>query len=221
MDQGRGRDFLLAAPRAAPCKGRWIRRCFDASRTEINEAFSKQRCCRRQSVLALKFVAVVFGTMMSGALENVANCCFWRVSRNMLLLLLVMIASSSHQNHVLFCFVFTVFFVLDPSKTEAVLLLSRPRLTPSLAQTKLHRINNPPLIFLGSAFCWHNEDHYLYSINYLHAGSPKRWYGVPGSMAEKFESTVQLMFPELFEAHPDLLMQLVSPCSCTAASARS
>ncbi|CAN0306718.1 unnamed protein product, partial [Laminaria digitata] len=61
-----------------------------------------------------------------------------------------------------------------------------------------------------SAFCWHNEDHYLYSINYLHAGSPKRWYGVPGSMAEKFESIVQLMFPELFEAHPDLLMQLVS-----------
>lgn len=62
-----------------------------------------------------------------------------------------------------------------------------------------------------SAFCWHNEDHYLYSINYLHAGSPKRWYGVPGSMAEKFETTVQLMFPELFDAHPDLLMQLVSP----------
>ena len=62
----------------------------------------------------------------------------------------------------------------------------------------------------SSAFCWHNEDHYLYSINYLHAGSPKRWYGVPGSMAEKFEENVQLMFPELFEAHPDLLMQLVS-----------
>lgn len=66
-----------------------------------------------------------------------------------------------------------------------------------------------PFSFFTSAFCWHNEDHYLYSINYLHAGSPKRWYGVPGSLAEKFESTVKVMFPELFEAHPDLLMQLV------------
>eukprot|EP00752_Nemacystus_decipiens_P007676 g6862.t1 len=68
-----------------------------------------------------------------------------------------------------------------------------------------------PWLYVGmafSAFCWHNEDHYLYSINYLHAGSPKRWYGVPGSMAERFESTVRGMFPELFEAHPDLLMQL-------------
>lgn len=61
-----------------------------------------------------------------------------------------------------------------------------------------------------SAFCWHNEDHYLYSINYLHAGSPKRWYGVPGAMAGEFETAVQVLFPELFEAHPDLLMQLVS-----------
>lgn len=70
-----------------------------------------------------------------------------------------------------------------------------------------------PWLYVGmafSAFCWHNEDHYLYSINYLHAGSPKRWYGIPGAMAGKFETAVQKMFPELFEAHPDLLMQLVT-----------
>lgn len=70
-----------------------------------------------------------------------------------------------------------------------------------------------PWLYVGmafSAFCWHNEDHYLYSINYLHAGSPKRWYGVPGSMAGQFETAVQQLFPELFEAHPDLLMQLVT-----------
>ena len=82
-----------------------------------------------------------------------------------------------------------------------------PRLAPAELNSRLG------LVFArwrDSAFCWHNEDHYLYSINYLHAGSPKRWYGVPGSMAERFESTVRLMFPELFEAHPDLLMQLVS-----------
>ncbi|CAM9274578.1 unnamed protein product [Ectocarpus sp. 6 AP-2014] len=80
-----------------------------------------------------------------------------------------------------------------------------------------------PWLYVGmafSAFCWHNEDHYLYSINYLHAGSPKRWYGVPGSMAEKFETTVKLMFPELFEAHPDLLMQLVTMAHPTEVSKR-
>ncbi|CAM9944186.1 unnamed protein product, partial [Ectocarpus sp. 8 AP-2014] len=80
-----------------------------------------------------------------------------------------------------------------------------------------------PWLYVGmafSAFCWHNEDHYLYSINYLHAGSPKKWYGVPGSMAEKFETTVQLMFPELFEAHPDLLMQLVTMAHPTEVSKR-
>ncbi|CAM9913314.1 unnamed protein product, partial [Choristocarpus tenellus] len=70
-----------------------------------------------------------------------------------------------------------------------------------------------PWLYVGmafSAFCWHNEDHYLYSINYHHAGSPKRWYGVPGDEAVRFEGAVQDMFPELFEAHPDLLMQLVT-----------
>ncbi|CAM9808051.1 unnamed protein product, partial [Phaeothamnion confervicola] len=80
-----------------------------------------------------------------------------------------------------------------------------------------------PWLYVGmafSAFCWHNEDHYLYSINYLHWGAPKRrvregfaWYGVAGADAEAFEAALQEMFPELFAAHADLLLQLVTMAS--------
>ena len=49
-----------------------------------------------------------------------------------------------------------------------------------------------------SAFCWHNEDHWSYSINYLHWGEPKTWYGVPGDGAVLFEDAMKSAAPELF-----------------------
>lgn len=70
-----------------------------------------------------------------------------------------------------------------------------------------------PWMYVGmcfATFCWHNEDHWSYSINYLHWGEPKTWYGVPGSKAEQFEQTMKSAAPELFDSQPDLLHQLVT-----------
>lgn len=70
-----------------------------------------------------------------------------------------------------------------------------------------------PWLYVGmvfSTFCWHNEDHYAYSANYQHLGATKTWYGVPGEDALKFESAMREAIPELFEAQPDLLFQLVT-----------
>ncbi|KAJ9120143.1 hypothetical protein QFC22_003042 [Naganishia vaughanmartiniae] len=70
-----------------------------------------------------------------------------------------------------------------------------------------------PWAYIGmlfSAFCWHNEDHHTYSVNYMYWGSTKTWYGIPGAHAEKFEETIMKEAPELFEQQPGLLYQLVT-----------
>ncbi|XP_017783034.1 PREDICTED: lysine-specific demethylase lid isoform X2 [Nicrophorus vespilloides] len=70
-----------------------------------------------------------------------------------------------------------------------------------------------PWMYVGmcfATFCWHNEDHWSYSINYLHWGEPKTWYGVSGMKAELFEETMKSAAPELFQTQPDLLHQLVT-----------
>ncbi|KXJ81391.1 hypothetical protein RP20_CCG000730 [Aedes albopictus] len=70
-----------------------------------------------------------------------------------------------------------------------------------------------PWMYVGmcfATFCWHNEDHWSYSINYLHWGEPKTWYGVPGTRAEEFEVAMKSAAPELFQSQPDLLHQLVT-----------
>ncbi|KAG7280489.1 hypothetical protein CRUP_022018 [Coryphaenoides rupestris] len=70
-----------------------------------------------------------------------------------------------------------------------------------------------PWLYVGmcfSSFCWHIEDHWSYSINYLHWGEPKTWYGAPGSSAQQLEGVMKKLAPELFESQPDLLHQLVT-----------
>ncbi|CAM8927154.1 unnamed protein product [Rhodiola kirilowii] len=73
-----------------------------------------------------------------------------------------------------------------------------------------------PWLYVGmcfSSFCWHVEDHHLYSLNYLHWGDPKVWYGVPGSHASALESAMKKHLPDLFEEQPGLLHELVTQLS--------
>uniref|UniRef100_A0A3B4A8I7 [histone H3]-trimethyl-L-lysine(4) demethylase n=1 Tax=Periophthalmus magnuspinnatus TaxID=409849 RepID=A0A3B4A8I7_9GOBI len=90
---------------------------------------------------------------------------------------------------------------------------------PVLEQSVLAHINvdisgmKVPWLYVGmcfSSFCWHIEDHWSYSINFLHWGEPKTWYGVPASAAEELEAVMKKLAPELFDSQPDLLHQLVT-----------
>ncbi|XP_022565840.2 putative lysine-specific demethylase JMJ16 [Brassica napus] len=57
------------------------------------------------------------------------------------------------------------------------------------------------------------EDHHLYSMNYMHWGAPKLWYGVAGKDAVKLEEAMRKHLPDLFEEQPDLLHKLVTQLS--------
>ncbi|CAH8526116.1 unnamed protein product [Schistosoma mattheei] len=73
-----------------------------------------------------------------------------------------------------------------------------------------------PWCYVGmafSCFCWHTEDHWSYSINYLHMGEPKTWYGVPTNYADAFELAMRSEVPELFVNSPDLLHHMTTMVS--------
>ncbi|GAB2277626.1 hypothetical protein Dimus_012334 [Dionaea muscipula] len=73
-----------------------------------------------------------------------------------------------------------------------------------------------PWLYIGmcfSSFCWHVEDHHLYSLNYMHFGAPKLWYGVPGKEAANLERAMRKHLPDLFKEQPDLLHKLVTQLS--------
>ncbi|XP_047981722.1 putative lysine-specific demethylase JMJ16 isoform X1 [Salvia hispanica] len=72
-----------------------------------------------------------------------------------------------------------------------------------------------PQIFIGMCFaseCWRNEDHHLYSLSYMHMGSPKVWYSIPGKCFFKFAKVVKKWFPKLSK-HPELLHEHVAQLS--------
>ena len=74
---------------------------------------------------------------------------------------------------------------------------------------------NVPWLYMGtlfSTFCWHNEDNYLYSINYHHKGSPKQWYGVPGTKedADGLEKVFKNFLMQRMKEAPDLLHHITT-----------
>lgn len=74
---------------------------------------------------------------------------------------------------------------------------------------------NVPWMYYGSlftTFCWHNEDNYLYSINYHHTGAPKQWYGVPGTKkdAEGLEKVFKNYLSMKMRDVPDLLHHITT-----------
>ncbi|KAI0265971.1 PLU-1-like protein-domain-containing protein [Gloeopeniophorella convolvens] len=112
---------------------------------------------------------------------------------------------------------------MDPYSKDPWNLNNIPILSDSLLRYIKSDISGMtvPWTYVGmvfSTFCWHNEDHYTYSVNYskrrthvpLHWGEAKTWYGIPGDDAEKFEAAIKKEAPDLFEAQPDLLFQLVT-----------
>ncbi len=59
-----------------------------------------------------------------------------------------------------------------------------------------------PYLYIGSwksMFCWHKEDLDLYSINYLHFGKPKFWYGIPSQENDDFEKLARVTFPDAYK----------------------
>ncbi|KAJ8545261.1 hypothetical protein K7X08_017844 [Anisodus acutangulus] len=107
---------------------------------------------------------------------------------------------------------------LDPYATSGWNLNNLPRLPCSVLCFEECDISGVlvPWLYIGmcfSSFCWHVEDHHLYSLNYMHWGEPKIWYGVPGSHASALEDAMRKHLPDLFDEQPDLLHELVTQLS--------
>ena len=78
-------------------------------------------------------------------------------------------------------------------------------------QDKISGISSPWMYMgmLFASFCWHIEDCYMYSANYMHKGDAKTWYIVPGGYKEKVETLMRRKYPEIFAKRPNILNQII------------
>jgi hypothetical protein len=68
-----------------------------------------------------------------------------------------------------------------------------------------------PWLYYGmlySSFCWHTEDLYLYSLNYLHEGAPKIWYSISSDQKEKMDDYIKTKYYATLLKQPDLIHKL-------------
>ena len=68
-----------------------------------------------------------------------------------------------------------------------------------------------PWVYMGmlfASFCWHVEDLYMLSFNYMHKGDPKTWYFIPGEYKDKFDTLIKKKFQNLFLKKPTLLQSI-------------
>jgi len=77
-------------------------------------------------------------------------------------------------------------------------------------ETQISGVTIPWFYFgmLYSTFCWHTEDLYLYSINFLHEGKPKVWYSVPHNQKEKMDIFIKNKYYAILLKQPDLVHYL-------------
>lgn len=74
-----------------------------------------------------------------------------------------------------------------------------------------------PMLYVGAwraLFAWHIEDANLYSINLIHFGAPKSWYGLSPAEAKRFEQFAAYKFPHAANACANFLrhkMSVISP----------
>jgi histone demethylase JARID1 len=73
-----------------------------------------------------------------------------------------------------------------------------------------------PWLYVGmcfSAFAWHTEDHWTYSINYHHFGEPKIWYAASRFAAEDLERVYRAEAKDLYNHNRDLMHHITTTLS--------